>query len=143
MIGVDPEPSRARGLGRALTVAGLASLHDRGIRVGMLFVAADNDAAVGLYRALGFEIHRTDRAYGRRRRVDMTTRYGASRADLDALLAEWGEPRYRADQVYDGLWSPAIPLEEPPRSRRHSGTGSPRHSRSRSSRSRADRATTT
>jgi ribosomal protein S18 acetylase RimI-like enzyme len=30
----------------------------------MLFVDAANDAAVGLYRALGFTISRTDRAYG-------------------------------------------------------------------------------
>ena len=34
----------------------------------------------------------------------MTTRYGAARADVDALLREWGEPRYRADQVWDALY---------------------------------------
>jgi ribosomal protein S18 acetylase RimI-like enzyme len=29
----------------------------------MLFVAADNAGALSLYRSLGFETHRTDRAY--------------------------------------------------------------------------------
>jgi mycothiol synthase len=63
VIGADPG-RQGRGLGRALTTAGLASLAARGITVGMLFVDAANDAAVGLYRALGFVVHRTDRAYG-------------------------------------------------------------------------------
>jgi mycothiol synthase len=64
VIGADPS-RQGRGFGRALTTAGLASLAARGIRVGMLYVDADNEAAVGLYRALGFVTHRTDRAYGR------------------------------------------------------------------------------
>jgi len=63
VIGADPS-RHGRGLGRALTAAGLASLADRGITVGILFVDAANDAAVGLYRALGFTTSRTDRAYG-------------------------------------------------------------------------------
>ncbi len=63
VIGADPT-RQGRGLGRALTAGGLASLAARGITVGMLFVDADNEAAVGLYHALGFTIHRTDRAYG-------------------------------------------------------------------------------
>jgi mycothiol synthase len=63
VIGADPS-RHGRGLGRALTAAGLASLAARGITVGMLFVDAANDAAVGLYRALGFTTARTDRAYG-------------------------------------------------------------------------------
>jgi mycothiol synthase len=63
VIGADPS-RHGRGLGRALTAAGLASLANRGITVGMLFVDAANDAAVGLYRALGFTTVRTDRAYG-------------------------------------------------------------------------------
>jgi mycothiol synthase len=63
VIGADPS-RHGRGLGRALTAAGLASLANRGITVGMLFVDAANDAAVGLYRALGFTTARTDRAYG-------------------------------------------------------------------------------
>jgi mycothiol synthase len=64
VIGADPS-RHGRGLGRALTAAGLASLADRGIAVGMLFVDAANVAAVGLYRALGFVTARTDRAYER------------------------------------------------------------------------------
>jgi mycothiol synthase len=63
VIGADPS-RHGRGLGRALTGAGLASLAARGIRVGMLFVDAANEAAVGLYRSLGFTTVRTDRAYG-------------------------------------------------------------------------------
>ncbi len=34
------------------------------------------------------------------------------RADLDALLAEWGEPRYRAEQVWDALYRQQIALED-------------------------------
>ncbi len=64
VIGADPS-RHGRGLGRALTTAGLASLSERGITVGVLFVDADNAAAVGLYRALGFVADRADRAYGR------------------------------------------------------------------------------
>jgi len=64
VIGADPS-RHGRGLGRALTTAGLESLAARGITTGMLYVDADNEAAVGLYRALGFVTHRTDRAYGR------------------------------------------------------------------------------
>ncbi len=62
VIGVAPG-AHGRGLGRALTVAGLASLSRRGIRHGMLFVDLDNDAAVGLYRSLGFTTARTEQAY--------------------------------------------------------------------------------
>jgi mycothiol synthase len=64
VIGADPA-RQGRGFGRALTTAGLESLSARDIRIGMLFVDAANEAAVGLYRALGFVVHRTDRAYGR------------------------------------------------------------------------------
>ncbi len=40
------------------------------------------------------------------------TRYGISRVDLDALLAEWGEPRYRAEQVWDALYRQRIALDD-------------------------------
>jgi mycothiol synthase len=64
VIGVDPS-RQGSGLGRALVVAGLAYLADRGIRTGMLFVDGDNEAALRLYESLGFTIHRRDRAYER------------------------------------------------------------------------------
>jgi mycothiol synthase len=63
VIGADPG-RQGKGLGRALTVGGLQSLADRGITVGMLFVDGANEAAVGLYRSLGFTTARTDCAYG-------------------------------------------------------------------------------
>jgi len=63
VIGVDPA-HQGTGLGRALVIGGLDSLARRGIAIGMLFVDADNTAAVGLYTALGFTTHRLDRAYG-------------------------------------------------------------------------------
>ena len=63
VIGADPS-RHGRGLGRALTAGGLQSLSDRGITVGMLFVDGANEAAVGLYRSLGFTTSRTDCAYG-------------------------------------------------------------------------------
>ena len=65
VIGVDPD-HQGGGLGRALTLGGLADLHDRQhAPVGMLFVDAANTAAVALYQSLGFERARVDRAYGR------------------------------------------------------------------------------
>jgi mycothiol synthase len=64
VIAVDPG-FQGLGLGRQLTLAGLESIHRRGIGTAMLFVDAGNVAAVELYRALGFGIHRTDRAYSR------------------------------------------------------------------------------
>jgi mycothiol synthase len=63
VIAVDPDRQGA-GLGRALVVAGLASMHERGVRTGMLFVDGANTAAVALYRTLGFATSRVDRVYG-------------------------------------------------------------------------------
>lgn len=63
---VGVHPSRAgQGLGRALTVAGLQSLHERGAGVGMLYVDAANEPAIRLYRGLGFRCVRRDTAYTR------------------------------------------------------------------------------
>lgn len=64
VIGVDPD-HHGSGLGRALTVAGLASLRARGSTHGLLYVDAANEAAVALYRSLGFEVTRSDAAWVR------------------------------------------------------------------------------
>jgi mycothiol synthase len=61
-IGVDPRMQGLR-LGPALAIAGLDAVAARGIGTGMLFVAADNEPALKLYRSLGFTVHRIDRAY--------------------------------------------------------------------------------
>lgn len=62
VIGVDPS-RQGRGLGRPLVVAGLQSLADRGVTTGMLYVDGANTAALSLYRSLGFQTVRVDRAY--------------------------------------------------------------------------------
>ena len=39
------------------------------------------------------------------------SRYGAERADVEALLGEWGEPRFRAEQLWTGLYDERLPLD--------------------------------
>jgi mycothiol synthase len=53
VVGVDPG-QHGRGLGRALTLAGLAYLRGRGLPDAMLYVDAENTSAIGLYTSLGF-----------------------------------------------------------------------------------------
>jgi len=62
VIAVDPD-YQGHGLGRELVLAGLASLHERGVSLGMLYVDHDNEAARKLYFSLGFTDDHTDRAY--------------------------------------------------------------------------------
>ena len=66
VVGVDPE-AQGRGLGAALTLVGLHHLADRLTASSqptvMLYVEADNSAAVNTYRKLGFEVFGVDAAY--------------------------------------------------------------------------------
>ncbi len=62
VIAVDPE-FHGQGLGRQLTLAGLDSIADRGVTDAMLYVDADNVAAVALYTRMGFTIQRTRQAF--------------------------------------------------------------------------------
>jgi mycothiol synthase len=62
VIAVDPD-FQGLGLGRSLVLAGLDSLHARGLTVGMLYVDRSNTGAVHLYEELGFQVDHIDRAY--------------------------------------------------------------------------------
>ena len=66
VLGVDPGGHR-RGLGRALTVAGLEYLAGRGLDTVMLYSDESNAAAVRLYRRLGFEVWSADVSYRKTR----------------------------------------------------------------------------
>ncbi|MBR9763103.1 MAG: ribosomal protein S18-alanine N-acetyltransferase [Rhodobacteraceae bacterium] len=68
-IAVDPA-ARRQGLGRALMQAFLAEARARGAATALLEVAADNAAAIALYRATGFT--RTGRRPGYYRTPDGT-----------------------------------------------------------------------
>jgi mycothiol synthase len=65
VLGVDPS-AHGRGLGVGLTLAGLHYLRGKGLHEVMLYVEADNEAAVAMYRKLGFTNWDTDVAYLRR-----------------------------------------------------------------------------
>lgn len=66
IVGVDPA-AQGRGLGAALTLVGLHHLADRlsgsAQPTVMLYVEADNSAAVKTYQRLGFEVFSVDAAY--------------------------------------------------------------------------------
>ncbi|MFI8457501.1 mycothiol synthase [Kitasatospora sp. NPDC085464] len=67
VVGVDPA-EQGSGLGRALTAAGLRHLtgsgpDERGLETVLLYVDADNPAAVRVYERLGFTIHEVDLMY--------------------------------------------------------------------------------
>ncbi|MGV8872060.1 MAG: mycothiol synthase [Rhodococcus sp. (in: high G+C Gram-positive bacteria)] len=62
VVGIDPQ-SQGRGLGRILTLAGLHYLRGRELGQIMLYVEADNTAAVHTYTKLGFTNYHVDAAY--------------------------------------------------------------------------------
>jgi mycothiol synthase len=66
IVGVDPA-AQGRGLGATLTLVGLHHLAER-LAEGtdatvMLYVEADNSAAVKTYQRLGFDVFSVDAAY--------------------------------------------------------------------------------
>ena len=64
MVGVDPA-YQGLGLGWAVTILGLAHLRERGLTEAMLYVEADNRAAVETYSRLGFTRFAADVMYSR------------------------------------------------------------------------------
>jgi mycothiol synthase len=62
VVGVDPA-EQGSGLGRAITLAGLHYLRDRGVAEAMLYADEDNVPAIRMYEALGFTRARIDAMY--------------------------------------------------------------------------------
>jgi mycothiol synthase len=64
VVGVDPD-AHGGGIGRALTLAGLRYLHERGLDQVMLYADEDNAPAIRMYQNLGFRRWHTDVMYRR------------------------------------------------------------------------------
>lgn len=64
VVGVDPD-AQGGGLGKAITLAGLAHLRDAGLTEVMLYVESDNAAALAVYDRLGFSRWDSDVQYAR------------------------------------------------------------------------------
>ncbi|MFD7261882.1 mycothiol synthase [Streptomyces sp. NPDC059874] len=62
VLGVRPG-AQGGGLGKALTAIGLRHLAARGLPTAMLYVDADNPAALRVYEGLGFTTHEVDLMY--------------------------------------------------------------------------------
>jgi mycothiol synthase len=62
VLGVRPG-AQGGGLGKALTTIGLRHLAAQGLPMAMLYVDADNKAAVSVYERLGFTTYETDLMY--------------------------------------------------------------------------------
>jgi mycothiol synthase len=66
VVAVDPA-AQGRGLGRAVTAAGLSYLAARGVRRIILYVESDNEPAIATYSRLGFAHTSTHVQYARKR----------------------------------------------------------------------------
>jgi mycothiol synthase len=64
VVAVDPA-YQGKGLGRPVTLLGLAHLREQGVDDVILYVDGDNAAALAVYRGLGFETRSVDRMYAR------------------------------------------------------------------------------
>ncbi|MCI3223045.1 mycothiol synthase [Streptomyces sp. NP-1717] len=62
VVGISPD-AQGGGLGKALTAIGLRHLASLGLPTAMLYVDADNTAAVTVYERLGFVTHEVDLMY--------------------------------------------------------------------------------
>ncbi|MEU5160833.1 mycothiol synthase [Streptomyces sp. NPDC020875] len=62
VVGVRPD-AQGLGLGKVLTAIGLRHLAAQGLPTAMLYVDADNTAAVRVYERLGFRTHEVDLMY--------------------------------------------------------------------------------
>ncbi|MFJ6722614.1 MULTISPECIES: mycothiol synthase [unclassified Streptomyces] len=62
VVGVRPG-AQGGGLGKALTAIGLRHLAEAGLPTAMLYVDADNPAALAVYEGLGFTTHEVDLMY--------------------------------------------------------------------------------
>ncbi|MFD4157968.1 mycothiol synthase [Streptomyces hydrogenans] len=62
VVGILPD-AQGGGLGKALTATGLRHLAAEGLPTAMLYVDADNTAAVRVYEGLGFRTHEVDLMY--------------------------------------------------------------------------------
>ncbi|MEU6092983.1 mycothiol synthase [Streptomyces sp. NPDC047085] len=62
VLGIRPG-EQGGGLGKALTTIGLRHLAAQALPTAMLYVDADNKAAVSVYERLGFTVHETDLMY--------------------------------------------------------------------------------
>ncbi|MDT9698729.1 mycothiol synthase [Streptomyces sp. P17] len=62
VLGVRPG-AQGGGLGKALTAVGLRHLAEQELPTAMLYVDADNKAAVSVYERMGFETYETDLMY--------------------------------------------------------------------------------
>ncbi|MFG3498573.1 mycothiol synthase [Streptomyces sp. NPDC047928] len=62
VLGITPD-AQGGGLGKALTAIGLRHLASQGVPTAMLYVDADNTAALRVYEGMGFTTHEVDLMY--------------------------------------------------------------------------------